>query len=1074
VRHHRLNREPARQPGTHRLFALRPLIDPVTRKRRAYSLIEVAIALAVFGMLAGFVTVAIARAQLGALGARFEREARGVMTSMVDQVATGDTLGLVDGSFSRPNPCSDDALSSCIEVQGRSLVVRWRSDVTVVSGVPSSVRLDASTELPDTRTISAARTIVVPPGFSTTVAQLRVRTSGISYSGALHLVTAGGTSVGAAIVSDGVALISAPASSCTTTKPCRVALTPSGGWAVGEAVTGDAVTIDATTAVGSAGRVTLDATSITETSVVLRRGASLDVKLLAVNGDGRRAFSSELGSICLWASFADGVDDRVVSACNTELADRVTFERYAPNPDVPDRTVLIPTQTSLTLHTDRPSGGCPAVQGQLGWTTNGWANATVCTSHTWGRPATILVGATTTTFEGAVVTLNAARSSVTASWSGVTARPAAGYEGEPLWGKPRNLQACSSSKTCTPVVTAPEATACPDQHCRSDRNFRPRLTAPAVGSLQVPTVTRTGSQPVAFTLSFADSDAGDDATTAIALVSAPSAGILSVGGVTITGARSLGSFVGKTGSVDVVYTPAGTGSDLDTFVVRAQDARGGSTSTTLGISSGVVPWAVVAEPTAARQGGTATFATTVYGSDGEPMSGVSVSAGAPAGTVGTQASPTGTHVTSAGGSANPTLLLDTIRAGRYNVAVSATAGDVTRSSPVALLVLGSPAQLELTAASVGQGAASVAAVTVRDRAGDPLAGVLVDFDISNGSGSSVSVRPKPGACITTGDGRCSVLIAAAADASSGTYTLTATAGASGNVAAGSTITSTRAFTVTSVAQRLVPADAKVTQSRSKLIDVRLTDGAGTPVAGVTVVGSGPTGLTFTSAVTDAKGVARVSVSATATVAAGVKNVVFTAGDVTVQGIVRVLGKVDDVIAEDIEITQGSAVAVSLKIVDVNGARVPDRVLTFSAGDLLVSSQVTTDAYGIARIAVTAPMTAAAGTRVISVLESGDVVGGFDVDVVTGVASITAFGKLAKGTSGTLKLQLRDATGAVIVGLPVTVVSPVSSVRITGSATTGDDGVADVPVTVSADALSGIVTFIFDTGYRIIKVGVVVQ
>jgi prepilin-type N-terminal cleavage/methylation domain-containing protein len=111
VHHNRLNREPGKHLGTYRLFSLRPIRDELSGNRRAYSLIEVAIALAVFGLLAGLVTVAIARAQLGAVGARFEREARGIMTSMVDQVSTGDTQGLIDGSFIRPNTCSDRSCS---------------------------------------------------------------------------------------------------------------------------------------------------------------------------------------------------------------------------------------------------------------------------------------------------------------------------------------------------------------------------------------------------------------------------------------------------------------------------------------------------------------------------------------------------------------------------------------------------------------------------------------------------------------------------------------------------------------------------------------------------------------------------------------------------------------------------------------------------------------------------------------------------------------------------------------------------------------------------------------------------
>jgi prepilin-type N-terminal cleavage/methylation domain-containing protein len=1072
VRHHLLNREHQLPKSTHRT---RPRISTTARgRRRGFSLIEVAIALAVFSLLAGVVTVAIARAQLGSLNTRFEREARGAMTSLVDQVATGSLTDLVDGSFLRPQACPQDAFSSCVTIQDRVLEIRWTTQVTNRGAVMSSVLVQANTELPDERVISAARTIVIPAGFSSTDAQLRVRTSGITYTGLLHLITAGGSSIASAPVSDGVALITAPERSCTTQKPCRVAMTPTGGWSVGATATSDAVTVDATTAIGPAGRVVLDSNTIVETSVVLRRGAVLDVKLYARNSDGRTAAAVDLGSVCLWATFNDGVANRSVPACNTELADRVSFVRYAPESSAPDKTLLIPTNTTVELRTDRASGGCPALSGMRGWSTPGWVETAVCTSHTWGKPSTLLQGSTSSPFEGSDVELDTARTTVRATWEGTGARPASGYTGEPLWGKPRNILSCATSKSCLPVTTAPELADCPDEHCRSDRNFKPRLVSPATGTLQVNTVSRTGTQPVTFTLAFSDADAVIGATSSVALVAAPSNGVLSIAGSSLVGPGPVTSFIGKTGAVTAVYTPTGVGSALDTFTLRLVDADGAWVTTTIGVAAGVAPWLIDAEGVSARQGSTANFPVTVYGTDGEVLSGVTLSVEAPTGLIGTQASPDVAVSTDASGRENPGLVLDTIRAGRYSVVISATSGSVTRRVSAPLYVIGAPASLELSVAAVGQEASSAATVSVRDRAGSALAGVLVDFAVQSGGVTSLLVTPKPGACVTNTEGFCSVLVTAAANATAGAYTLSASTGTSGNAVGLTLISASRTFNVNSVAQRLVITEATVTQGSSATLEVRLSDGAGTPVPGVQITATGPNGLTFNAATTDSKGVARLTMSASTSMTSGAKTVTVTAGTVDGQGVVRVVGRVVEIVAPSVSVDQGAAVGIEFKLFDVNGAKIANRALTFNGGDLVVSTQATSDANGVVRVVVTAPLTAGAGDRIVAVLEENLVVGGITVEVTTGVASATIYGQLTRGDTQTLRIQLRDANGNAVVGRSVTLVSSTSSMKFTGSAVTAVDGVADVPVRVDADALTGPVPVTFDTGSRTLRLLVVVK
>ena len=1025
-------------------------------------------------MLAGVVTVAIARAQLSSLNTRFEAEARSALTSLVDQVATGSLADLIDGSFPRPEVCPQDAFSSCVTVQERILEIRWSTEVTNSGSAISSLLVQANSQLPDQRIITAARTIIIPTGFSTTNAQLRVRTSGIAYSGLLHLITSGGSSIASSPVVDGVTILSAPERSCTAQKPCRVALTPNGGWSVGASVTGNAVTIDASTAIGPSGRVILDANTIVETSVVLRQGASLDVALLARNPDGRSSVAADLGSICLWATFNDGVANRSIAACNTELSDRVSFSQYAPESTTPDKMLLIPTNTTIQLHTDRPSGGCPSLKGMLGWSTAGWVQAAVCTSHTWGTPSTLLQDSVSTTFEGSSLVLSGSKNSVQAIWEGSGARPASGYTGEPLWGKPRNTLSCSSTKSCSPVITIPEINACPNEHCRSDRNFKPRLTAPVTGTLQVHTISRTDNQPVSFTLSFSDADALIDAVTSVALVAMPTNGVLSINGVPITSPAPLASFIGETGSVSALYTPTGSGSILDTFTIRIVDSEGDWVTNTIGIAAGVTPWLIEVEGITSRQGATANFPSTIYGTDGEPLSGVTLSISAPSGTVGSQASPDLSVLSNSQGRGSPGLVLDTIRSGRYSVTITATLDSVTRRASAPLYVFGSPASLQLSVASVGQGSTAAASVSLRDRAGEALAGVLVDFSIQSGGLTASLLTPKPGACVTNAQGFCSILISAAANAAAGSYTLSASTGASGNDILSTVISTSRTFAVNSVAQRLTIAEATITQGSTSILEVRLSDGAGSVLPGVQISASAPTGLTFSSATTDSSGLARLAFSASSSISSGAKTITVNAGSVEGQGVIRVVGRVSEIVAPISTVDQGSAIGIEFKLFDVNGSKIANRTLTFNGGDLIVSNSSTSDANGIVRLVVTAPLTAGAGDRIISVLEDNLVVGGVTVEVTSGVASATIYGYLIRGETQTLRLQLRDANGNAVAGRSVTLLSDTASIKFTGSAVTAADGVADVPVRVQAEAIAGPAQITFNLGSRTLRMIVIVK
>lgn len=422
-------------------------------KDRGFTLLEFAVALAVFALLAGIVTLAVAQAQLASASTRLDRAVRSEMTSLLVTAATSPYASLAENTFTRPTPCTSNALESCIEVLGRTFTVSWTvtagSDMAGAStSNPSSIVLVTSSTLPGGQVVSASRTVVSPNGgLDESTGLVRVRMSGADFSGPVFLVDAGGVTVGSALAANGLALLRAAADDCPRSAPCRVALGPSGETST------DTVSLDARSAVGTSGDVVVSAASTTDVGVALLPMTSIEVALLAQNDAGLVGRPTVPGSICLYLTFTDGTGEVSTPACNTDQPDMVRFVDYVPDPAFPDRRVALPQGTSLSFSTDRPDGSCPSVDGMVGFDGSAWVPAAVCTSWTWGTVARLQQGVTPTVSGVAVPVSILAPESGTASyqaiWSGRASSPAAGFGAEALWQFPRDIPSCAASASCT-------------------------------------------------------------------------------------------------------------------------------------------------------------------------------------------------------------------------------------------------------------------------------------------------------------------------------------------------------------------------------------------------------------------------------------------------------------------------------------------------------------------------------------------------------------------------------------------------------------------------------------------------
>lgn len=985
-------------------------IPTIRARRGAFTMIELGIAVLIFTLIAGVATLAVARAQLSAAKDRFSHSAEAELTSMLAIVATGPYDNLVDGTFLRPDPCTEAVHLSCPEIHGRTLTVTW--EITGVADPTgdsteniAGVLVGASVTLPYGGELSRERFVPREGAGAEGTTLVRVNLTGVTYTGPVYLMTASGNVAGSAIVDGADALIRSDVDSCTTAAPCRLALRPDGS-----AVEGS-LSLDHGAVAGTG--IILDDERVTETGASVRTLQELHVLLLAENEDGRRAWADTTGSVCLYLSIptADGTVEE--PACNTESADRVIWRTYRPDPtNRPNLRIALPTGAAMDVRTDPETAAC-AADGQQGWSSGTWASATVCTGWTWGSYTEIREGITAAgTSTGTVVELAGSGASwYTAVWTAGTGygAPAAGRGDDDLWAKPRDVPACAATATCTAPVSDPE-TSCPTGHCNSSRASAPVLLQPRRGTYRVAAVTVTPGSTSDFTVDVADTE-GDAITVNVSET---------VSGLAFDGeAIADGDVVadGITGPAAITFEfEPGAGFTSDTVELTLTDGGAVRTVEILLTALAPAPWEIHAAPVRIEQNGSATTRLLVVDDAGEGAASASIAYTTPAGIA------MGTPALVADGVYAAAFTAAAASAGTTSYTLTAGAADDTAG----VTVVGVPGTVSALDASHQQGSTGTLGATVNDATGNPLQGAHVWFELSAGAVGTVPLGAYPVSrgCITDAAGTCDVDLTVEQNAVDGTFTITARSGDAADTAT---------LTVTESMAKILSDGIELEQGSSAAIEFTAYNGRNEPAAGIAFTATtNATGASVTaSGTTDAEGTATLTVTLGTGTPTGELVITIDDGANQHQIRVRVISTVASVdvpaAAETAQYGNGTATVTAR---NAQGDPVPYAALTLTPeSGIFAPATVMTGTDGTALIAYTVGTTTAVGTRTIGVSYGGVLLAEVEIEVVTGIANLTTASTLKAGAVRTVRLTIADNDGGLIGGRDLTLVSVDSRIDV---------------------------------------------
>lgn len=987
------------------------------RARRGYSLLELAVALGVFLLLASVVSLAVAQAVSSQSNLRTQRAVSNALDAVLQDLSKTSYDSLLSNTFTPPDLCegeakgAGDSTHTCLRLGSQGYQVAY-----VLTVGEDFIDVNAAVTLKNGDVVEQTRRVKSPysgyqPG--TGVVRLTLTGEWQKLKGPVYLLRQdGSTGATGKPSSEGVVLLRAPVSTCTSAAPCSLSLAP-----------------DGSASTGGLGLVTPDSSDV---GIVLNAGGLLEasgrvfvtgkatVSLIAQSDTpGISGAATPAGSVCLWGTFMDGVQQRTVPLCNTGTDPGVIeVSTYAPDPRYPEVTRPIPTDSKITLAVDRKDGTCPYAPGMVGSTASGWVQAAVCTSWTWGVPSRFgQVGGPDSAFDSASITLvSGGDDKYRAVWSGDLARPAAGYNSEPVWAKPRQAAGCAFDGTCVSFGnTVPEDTECPGKHCLSAANFLPELTGPLSGENKVATVA-VGAGSTAFDLSAVDRD---EEPLRIVLKSAPGVGTLHLANSAgdLAAGTELGSGSGSV-TVPLVYEPPVGGVSLTSFVVTLSDSRG-SRDVEVGLYGTNQTWKVEPKSAKVRQGGTALLEARAVATDGSPRSGVSLSFELPSGV--SAASTTAT--TGTDGIARLEVQVGAVGATTYQVKV--TAQDSGRSADLPLTVTQAGGELGVVAIGAAQGGRGYVVASTKDLAGAALNGVAVNLAVLKDGVASSVVYPEYTGCVTRGDGECEVALIVEKGAPAGEYQVVASSG---------DFSATATVTVTSAVASITAPAIEVFQGQSTTVSFTVLDGAGAPVGGSTLNVSAPKGdlqVEPASAITAADGTASIKITAPAGTVAGSTELVAAAGGFSVRIPVEVLQSAAALQAgPEGTVAQGGETSIWVTVLDSQGSPMAGVTVLFSApagSGLEVSSRATSGADGRATAGVVANP-GDAGTHQITAT-SGAASTTVPVVVQPVLGSVSTQGGAGQTGSFPVTFVLTDLNGEPLAGKTAMVTSTNTTITV---------------------------------------------
>ena len=957
-----------------------------TNFKKGFSLLELSAAIAVFGVLSGVVTLAIVRAQMAATEMRFERQVSSAMQTYLNQVSSSPYQTLFSGDFTRPSPCSYDYLSTCVTVWDRDIEITWGVEpildpLTRSNDGSLAVKI-VSSALVNNDILELEKVVLAPNGaWLGSDGVHRVNVSG-SYDGILYLVNQSGSAVSSGSIVNGNVFFRVSSALCTESNPCRVALTPEGSYLY------NGYGIDARSAVGNEGEIVILEGGITHSALIVKAASDLVVKLEAENDQGFISSPSVKGSVCIWLSFNDGVQDREIPKCNTEYADRVLFDYYTPTTD-PGLKLGFLNGLLYSISVDKPSGGCPSISGALVHKSGlGWVPGSNCTSFTWGLADSYSNSDDSYSINESFTSLT---DELTLLWSGENARPAAGYGYELRWSKPRSSGACVNDSSCTPVSSSLESIACPLEHCYSSASVAPVIFGPVRGEFKVPSIPISSSESKSISFSGYSVDSNGSDTTSVSFSSIP-VGITPViyeyneenvlVENVITENEVFGSYIGKSGVVNVELRSSGSfGYGVLSVTLSGP---GGVRDVDVALGNPVFPWSVKSTGLSIKQGGQSVVNVEVIGSDGELFSGADITASnLPLGVS------SSVSVTTSSGVATLLLVASNplVQSTSFNVVASFSGRSATTN--VLLNITPTAGDITFTGTSIAQGGRGTLSAVVRDKSGNLLDGAVVTFEVADGLGLSKSVYAEPSGCVTDALGSCAVDLVTSLKSSAGSYVATVS---SGDQSASDTIL------ITQRVSKILAKGGEVRQGKFIDIEMTLLDGMGVAVSNKAITANSTSGLTLSAinnSGSDGKSVLRVTAGLNA--AAGVREVNISSGGVTLTIPITILSRVAYISADPIYINQGGSESVVLDLLDPNTLLVKNTPvqLTASTG-LTVPSTVRSGVDGKLRFSVLASSSAPIGDGSFSLSYDGVVIDTVLVNVDNGNLRVRSSGVVTDG------------------------------------------------------------------------------
>ena len=1006
-----------------------------TSRPAGYSIVEVAIALAVFTLIAGVVTVAIARAQFTAASLKFEREVREVVASLVTQASTNNYRDIVEGSFTRPSPCFNSFTTSCVDIQGRTVTVEWFVEEVVEDvegGLPVKVNLRAMASMPQGNFVNSSRIVLLPKGLDQRESILNVTLTGEPYTGSIYLIAQSGKQLAVAAPSSGSLTFRTTADSCTLARPCYLALTGSGDSYTGDPSDANTLTLSSE----NSQRIVLRGGVESNITVAITRTSSLEIDLVAVNPEGYSGSPTVLGSVCLWVAFNEGSDSKEQGYCNDLIPSKIIIKSFSgPNKEYRSFT----EGQSITLRVDNSRGTCPSLTGDKAYTAKGWVNGSVCTSYTWGVPSQLVSNAGTTSFNGAVVTLGGGLNLYTAQWTGAAERPATGYAGEDTWAWPRAAGDCYVNSTCAPLAEIPEITQCPNKHCYFRGKNPPIITSPKKSQGIYTTQVSTNSSST-INFDWIDSDNKTHQVVQGSLVESPTSGSLQMDGAALNDGDILFSQYGNNGNFIVTYTPSDF-SGLDSFTIRLKDESGSSADYKIGLYSGNRPWLIEYNPSLIKQLSNAILEFQVIGTEGAPVQGADVTV---------TKKPKKSEVTAATTNSSGVALLNfypnDARAGKHTISVSSSKNGVSVSEDIDIYIQESVAKVTVSSTTVGQGASGGLTVQALGSNSEPVANALVSISVtSSPGGEGIIVRPS--ACLTSSKGLCTISAYASSTAAAGAYAIQAES--EGKTGSGTVLVSDDGLTISGDL-------TTVSAGGTAKVVVKLLTASGSPVVGANLVVSGSSGLGVSSnpptnslgqatltltAAADATGEGSLTVSYDGSSSVIPVNVVSQASYVAVN-------------PEEFYLWQNQEKLVEIKAYDETGRPVSGLDLVLQPGDLEVTENGPTNSSGETTIVVKAPAGAAVGDRFVSIFSNGNLLDSITVKVVNGIGRVEILDKLTKGSTQKVRVKFWDTNNRPLTSAKVGLESLSSGMVVNSNAFTDSEGVASFEVYVKQNTPSG--------------------